>query len=32
MALAWLVVLSVGAVAIGLRLLAILRRVKKEAS
>jgi Na+-driven multidrug efflux pump len=32
MALAWLVVLSVGAVAIGLRLLSILRRVKKEAS
>jgi Na+-driven multidrug efflux pump len=32
MALAWLVVLSVGAVAVGLRLVAILRRVKKEAS
>jgi O-antigen/teichoic acid export membrane protein len=32
MALAWLVVLSVGAVIIGLRLIAILRRTKKEAS
>ena len=31
MALAWLLVLSGGAVLIGLRLLAILRRVKKEA-
>ncbi|MHC6229013.1 MATE family efflux transporter [Arthrobacter sp. MMS24-T111] len=32
MALAWLVVLSLGAVVVGLRLLAILRRHKKEAS
>jgi hypothetical protein len=32
MALAWMVVLYVGAVAVGLRLLAILRRAKKEAS
>ncbi|MDQ0662314.1 O-antigen/teichoic acid export membrane protein [Arthrobacter ulcerisalmonis] len=32
MALAWLVVLTVGAVVIGLRLIAILRRTKKEAS
>jgi O-antigen/teichoic acid export membrane protein len=31
MALAWLVVLSVGAAAVGLRLLAILRRVTREA-
>jgi Na+-driven multidrug efflux pump len=32
MALAWLVVLSLGAVVVGLRLLAILRRHKKETS
>jgi O-antigen/teichoic acid export membrane protein len=31
MALTWLVVLSIGALAVGLRLLAILRRVTKEA-
>jgi hypothetical protein len=30
MALAWLVVLSIGAVAAGLRLIAVLRRVTKE--
>lgn len=32
MALAWLVVLSVGAAAVGLRLLVVLRRVKREAA
>jgi hypothetical protein len=32
MALAWLVVLSAGALVIGLRLIAILHRTKKEAS
>jgi O-antigen/teichoic acid export membrane protein len=32
MALAWLVVLSTGAAAVGLRLLAVLRRVQKEAA
>ena len=32
MALAWMVVLYIGAIAVGLRLLAILRRAKKEAS
>jgi hypothetical protein len=31
MALAWLVVLSIGAAAIGLRLIAVLRRVTKDA-
>jgi hypothetical protein len=30
MALTWLVVLSVGALAVGLRLIAVLRRVKQE--
>lgn len=31
MALAWLVVLSIGAVVVGLRLVAVLRRVKQDA-
>ena len=31
MALAWLVVLSIGAAAVGLRLVAVLRRVKQDA-
>jgi hypothetical protein len=30
MALTWLVVLSIGALAVGLRLLAVLRHVKQE--
>jgi hypothetical protein len=31
MALAWLVVLSIGAAAVGIRLLAVLRRVTQDA-